>query len=91
MFVMKDQMRRLQDPLSNPDTDEFVPNKDIQFSYHSASGKQIRITNDGLGAERMNPDTKYWDGVAYGALPLKGLAEFEVKIVSFRANWSTSL
>ena len=31
-----------------------LPNKAIQFGYHSATGKQIRITNGGLDAERMN-------------------------------------
>ena len=53
MVVMKDQTRRLQDPLSESDTDESTPNKGIQFGYHSAAGEFIRITNNGLGAERM--------------------------------------
>ena len=86
-----DQTRgRQQDSLSIPDTANFVPNKDIQFGYHSASGKQIRIINDGLGAERMNPDGVIYNGVAYGARPLKGIATFEVKIVSYGAKsiWS---
>ena len=69
--------------IPQPSTANFVPNEDIQFGYHSASGKQIRITNDGLGAERMDPDVMWKDGVAYGARPLKGRAEFEVKIVSY--------
>ena len=85
------QTRRLQDPLSQSDTDESTPNKDIQFGYHSAAGKNIQITNDGLGAERMDPENMYDDGVAYGAQPLKGLAEFEVKIVTYGAGWTTSL
>jgi neuralized-like protein 4 len=87
----KDQTRRLQDPLSELDTDESTPNKDIQFGYHSASGKHIRITNNGLGAERMNPGYEYNDGVAYGAQPLKGLAEFEVKMVTYGARWPGSI
>jgi neuralized-like protein 4 len=91
MYVTEDQTRRLQDPLSESDTDESTPNKDIQFGYHSASGKHIRITNNGLGAERMNPEDKFDDGVAYGAQPLKGLAEFEVKMVSYGASWAGSL
>ena len=90
MVVKGDQARR-QDPLSDPDTDEFVPNKDIQFGYHSASGEKIKITNSGLGAERMDPDYQFSGGVAYGALPLKGLAEFEVKIISSGAHCLTSL
>ena len=91
MMIIRDKTRRLQDPLSDPDTDEFAPNKDIQFGYHSASGEQIRITNDRLGAERMNSDTKYEDGIAYGVLPLKGKAEFEVKMVSYGTKWAGSL
>ena len=93
ILVKEDQTRRLQDPLSESDTDESTPNKDIQFGYHSATGRNIRITSNGLGAERMNPEYKYRDGVAYGAQPLKGLAEFEVKIVTYYygAKWTPSL
>ena len=93
MVVMEDQIRRLQDPLSESDTDESTPNKDIQFGYHSAAGKNIRITNNGLGAERMNheDDIHFLNGVAYGAQPLKGLAEFEVKMVTYGRKWAGSL
>ena len=93
MLVNKVQSltRRLQDPLSESDTDESIPNKDIQFGYHNAAGENIRITNNGLGAERMNPKYVYDDGVAYGAQPLKGLAEFEVKMMIYEANWAGSL
>ena len=92
MLVTEDQTRRLQDPLSESDTDESTPNKDIQFGYHSASGKNIRITNNGLGAERMNAEYEFKDGVAYGAQPFKGLAEFEVKMMTYYgANRTESL
>ena len=87
MLVEEDQTRRLQDPLA----DELTTNKDIQYGYHSASGELIRITNNGLGAERMNPETDHGNGVAYGAQPLKGLAEFEVKMVSYGGRWSYSI
>ena len=90
-LVEEDQTRRLQDPLSESDTDESTPNKDIQFGYHSAAGEYIRITNNGLGAERMNPKYAYEDGVAYGAQALKGLAEFEVKMMTYGAKWYNSL
>ena len=89
--MTEDQTRRLQDPLSESDTDESTQNKDIQFGYHSAAGKHIRITNNGLGAERMNPEDEFRYGVAYGAQPLKGLAEFEVKMMTYGANWFNSL
>ena len=39
----------------------------------------------------MNPKYVYDDGVAYGAQPLKGLAEFEVKMVTYGAKWGRSL
>ena len=85
-MVIKDRTKRVVSV-----TDNLVPNKDIQFGYHSVSGKQIRITNNGLGAERMKPDSVYSDGVVYGAQPLKGRAEFEVEIVSSEAGWTESL
>ena len=91
MLVTEDQIGRLQDPLSESDTDESTQNKDIQFGYHSAAGENIRITNNGLGAERMNPEDEFADGVAYGAQPLKGLAEFEVKMMTYGTNWLTSV
>ena len=91
MHVMQDQTRRLQDPLSEPDTDELTPNKDIHFGYHhSASGKHIQITNNGQGAERME-EYKYFSTVAYGAQPLKGLAGFEVKMMTYVAKLTGSL
>ena len=66
MVVRDDQSRRRQeDSTSKPATANFVPNKDIQFGYHSASGEQIRINNDGLRAERMDPDRVAGNGVAY--------------------------
>ena len=83
MKVKNNQTRTIPQPI----TANFVPNEDIQFGYHSASGKQIRITNDGLGAERVDPDRVWRDGVAYGSRPLKGMAEFEVKIVSYVTRW----
>ena len=87
MKVKNNQTRTIPLPI----TAKFVPNEDIQFGYHSASGKQIRITNDGLGAERMDPDEEWRDGVAHGARPLKGREEFEVKIVSYGTRWMGSI
>ena len=75
--------RRWQDLSSEQTTLNFVSIKDIQFGYHSTSGKKIRITNDGLGTEKMNLDWEPNNGVVCGARPLKGMAEFEVKIVSY--------
>ena len=89
------QARRQQDPSSKQTTAmalKFVPNEDVQFGYHSAiSGKQTGITKDGLRAERINPSVQHGYGVAYGARPLKGRAEFEVKIDSYGAGWLMSI
>ena len=89
------QTRRQPDPSSHQIATtevDFVPNEDIQFGYHNTiSGEQIRIINSGLGAERMNPTKVYGHGVAYGAHPLKGNAEFEVKIDSYGAGWLMSI
>ena len=89
--MMKEKLiRRVQDPLSKSATTNFMPNKDIQFGFHNASGRQIRITNNGLAAEKRNADKGYMNGVAYGACPLKGRAEFEVMIVTYGTKWSWS-
>ena len=66
-----------------------LPNKAIQFGYHSATGKQIRITNVGLDAERMNVENEFKDDVAYinSVHLLKVRGEFEVKIVSCGVGW----
>ena len=74
MQIKKDaRIKTLQDPMSEQN---FVPNNDIQFGYHSATGTQIRLTNNGLGAKRMNPEDQCENGVAYSARSLKGRAEY---------------
>ena len=83
--MLKDthQSRRQYDPQADQTTAEVVLKQDIQFGYHSASGKHVKITNDGLRAKKMDV---LGNGVACGAQPLKGVAEFEVKIVSHRSG-----
>ena len=86
---MDDQRRRRQDPLvlSEQIAAKIMPNEDIQFGYHSKTSKQMRITDDGLVAMRLNPDGVAGDGVVYGSRPLKGRTEFEVKILSHGTDW----
>ena len=84
---MEDQSRRRQEPAEQ----NFVPYEDVHFGYHSATGEGIRIFSNGLGAERMNPTTLAFHGVVYGAHPFKGVAKFEVEIVSYGAGWRSSL
>ena len=64
---------------------QIVPSTDVQFDYHYIAGNQIRISSDGLEAEKIGPGVSN-DGVVYGACPLKGKAEFEVRIVSLHGT-----
>lgn len=87
--------RRQLDPPQEPATLQeirtFILEDTIQFGYHSVSSSQIKITDDGLAAEKRDADSQYAHGVAYGARPLKGTAEFEVKIASYGTGWSGTL
>lgn len=87
--------RRQLDPPQEPATVQeirtFILEDTIQFGYHSVSSSQIKITDDGLAAEKRDADSQYAHGVAYGARPLRGTAEFEVKIASYGTGWSGTL
>ena len=74
-----------------PAEQNFVPIEDVHFGYHSATGKCIRIFSNGLGAKRTKPTEVAYHGVAYGAHPLKGVAKFEVEIISYLTGWRISL
>ena len=91
MRFRDNQARTQLAPLAEPATANLLSKDKIQFGYHSASGKLITITDDGLRAERMNPDKTSGGGVVYSSLPLKGIAEFEVKIVSYGTRWRHSM
>ena len=58
-------------------------NKDVQFGYqgtlYNPQSPALIITSDGLGAEGADM-YDFFSCEAYGARPLKGRAEFEVKI-----------
>ena len=85
---MMSDRKRQQDPpseLTAAKRMKFVPSENIQFGYHSTAGEKISLNNDGLGAE------VYKNGVAFGAHPLKGRAEFEVKIVKIGLRGMQSL
>lgn len=97
MNKMWDQMpKRVQpDSTSEPTTAQenrtFILEDTIQFGYHSVCSSHIKITKDGLVAEKEEPDSHYAYGVAYGGRALKGTAEFEVKISSYGTGWSGTL
>ena len=67
------------------------PCKGIQFGFQGAlycpQSECVRITNDGLSAEHAHDGDQGWPNYqshkVYGARPLKGEAEFEVRITKF--------
>ena len=78
---MARERRGLEDPLSEQTQAKRMklePNK-FGYQYHSQCS-DIRITNDGLVAEAAG---KHSGGLAHSALPLRGRAEFEMRIVKF--------
>ena len=80
-----------QEPTTLQEIKTFILEDTVQFGYHNISSPQIKITQNGLAAEKLDPDSHYAHGVAYGARPLKGTAEFEVKIASYGTGWSGTL
>ena len=87
--------KRQQHPPSELKRMKLGQEEEIQFGYYSPSqhlGRLqdiVRITNDGLGSESIGRVYGYG---AYGTLPLRGRAEFEVKIVkSHRSSFTIGL
>lgn len=63
----------------------------IQFGYHSVYSRQMSISEDGFTATKIDPGSHYGHGVCYGAKPLKGTTEFEVRITSYGTGWSGTM
>ena len=63
----------------------------VEFGFHSVHGCNIKLSKNGLLAERIKPSDTYDGGVVYGANVLRGTTEFEVKITSYGAKWAGSL
>lgn len=89
--------RRNQDTAEDAfhDTDSpsktFILPQTVQFGFHDVCSEQIKITENGLKAEKKNPSLHYAHGVAYSALPLQGTAEFEVAMTEYGTGWSGTL
>ncbi len=81
----------IQEPTATQDIKTFILDETVQFGYHNISSPQIKISEDGRSAEKRDPDSHYAHGVAYGARPLKGTAEFEVKIAAYGTGWSGTI
>ena len=68
--------------------DAFVLRRAVEFGFHSVHGHNIKLSENGLLAERI----KSWDGgMVYGAKVLRGTTEFEVEITSYETKWTGSL
>ena len=63
----------------------------IQFGYHSVYSRQMSISEGGFTATKIDPGSHYAHGVCYGAKPLRGTTEFEVKITSYGTGWSGTM
>ena len=80
-----------QEPVLIKEIKTFILEDTVQFGFHNISSPQIKITQNGIAAEKRDPESQYAHGVAYGARPLRGTAEFEVKIASYGTGWSGTL
>ena len=69
----------------------FILPRTTEFGFHELCSDQIRITQDALKADKKDPTLHYAHGVAYGARPLKGTSEFEVKLTDYGTGWSGTL
>ena len=56
----------------------------VEFGFHSVHGPNIKLSENGLLAERIK---SYKGGVVYGAEVLRGTTEFEVEITSTASQW----
>lgn len=70
----------------------FILPESVQFGYHeSAHSRQMSLSEDKLTATKIDPNSHYAHGVCYGAIPLRGTAEFEVEITSYGTGWSGTM
>ena len=83
--------RELAHNRSAKDTKAFVLADVVMFGFHPVCSRQMQITENGFLAEKRDPTQHYAHGVAYGARPLRGTAEFEVEIASYGTGWSGTL
>ncbi len=73
------------------DMRSYILPKIVEFGFHPVCSDQIRISEDGLRAEKKDPGLHYAHGVAYGARSLKGTSEFEVILCDYGTGWSGTL
>ena len=71
--------------------DTLVLRSAVEFGFHSVHGPNIKLSKNGLLAERKKPSRTYDGGVVYGAKVLRGITEFEVEMISYGTGWSGTL
>ncbi len=70
----------------------FILPETVQFGYHEINhSKQMSLSEDRLSATKKDPGSQYAHGVCYGAIPLRGTAEFEVEITDYGTGWSGTM
>ena len=69
----------------------FVLPQTVQFGFHNVCSDHVKIADNGLRAEKKDPNNQYARGVVYSALPLKGTVEFEVTMTQYGTGWSGTL
>lgn len=67
--------------------------KDMQFTFHPVTGKNIVLLEDDLYARRIDPDNIKEDAVVYGSQPIPngGRCIFEVAITDYSNKWNGSI
>ena len=86
-FYLRSKMALQHNTLRNSnctaDEETFILKEVVQFGFHSVCSSQIQIAENGKEADKKDPSLHYAYGVAYGARPLRGNAEFEVEVTSY--------
>eukprot|EP00731_Ephydatia_muelleri_P029448 Em0020g1092a len=77
------QHNTLRNSNCTADEETFILKEVVQFGFHSVCSSQIQIAENGKEADKKDPSLHYAYGVAYGARPLRGNAEFEVEVTSY--------
>jgi len=68
-----------------------VLQKTVEFGFHPVHSDRMKLSNDGLLAEKKDPREVYAYGVVYGHKVLRGMTEFEVEIASYGTVWAGTL
>lgn len=71
--------------------ESYVLQKTVEFGFHPVHSDRMKLSKDGLLAEKKDPHEVYAYGVVYGHKVLRETTEFEVEIASYGTGWSGTL